>query len=74
MNTKITVIKQHEGGNKVNPIASDLKLSHFTVSTILKVKERIREAVIGSAPMQFTVITKQRVGLLPRMEKFLNIC
>jgi hypothetical protein len=33
----------------VNTIARDLKLSHSTVSTILKDKERIREAVKGSA-------------------------
>ena len=36
------VIKQYEGGKKVNAIARDLNLSHSTVSTILKDKERQR--------------------------------
>ncbi|XP_064101295.1 tigger transposable element-derived protein 1-like [Macrobrachium nipponense] len=54
----MAVIKQFEGGKKVNVIAHDMKLSHSTVSMILKDKERIREAVKGSAPMRST--TKAR--------------
>ena len=57
----------------MNVIARDLKLSHSTVSTILKDKERIREAVKGSAPMQSTVITKQRTGPIHEMEKLLHM-
>ena len=55
--TKMQVIKQYEGGKKVNVIARDLKLSHspVTVSTILKVKER------------------QRTGTIHEMEKFLHV-
>ena len=42
-------------------IAHGQKLSHSTtVSTILKARERIRQAVKGSAPIQSTIITKQR--------------
>ena len=44
--TKMQVIKQYEGGKKVNAIARDLKLSHSTVSTILKDKERQRTGPI----------------------------
>ena len=73
LNTKMMVIRQREGGKKVNVIAHDLKLSHSTVSTILKDKERIREAVKGSAPMQSTIITKQRTGPVHEMEKLLYI-
>ena len=57
----------------VNVIARDMNLSHSTVSTILKDKERIREAVKGSAPMQSTIITKQRSGPIHEMEKLLYI-
>lgn len=73
LDTKMKVIKQYEGGKKVNAIARDTKLSHSTVSTILKDKERIREAVKGSAPMRSTVITKQRSGHIHEMEKLLYI-
>ncbi|XP_076054507.1 putative CENPB DNA-binding domain-containing protein 1 [Oratosquilla oratoria] len=69
--TKIIVIKQHERGKKVNVIARDMKLSHSTVSTILKDKEKIREAVKG--PMQSTLLTKQRFGPIHEMEKLLHI-
>ena len=44
------MVRQHNGGKKVNLNARDLKLSHSTVSTILKDKERICDAVQGSAP------------------------
>ena len=43
LETKMKVIKEYEGGKKVNSIARDLQLSHSTVSTILKDKERIKE-------------------------------
>lgn len=52
INTKIKVIKQLKWGKKVNVIMSDLKLSHTTVSTILKNKEKICEAVKCSAIVQ----------------------
>ena len=34
LTTKMQVIKQYEGGNKVNAITRDLKLSHSTVSLL----------------------------------------
>ena len=70
---KMKVIKQYEGGKKVSVIARDLQLPHSTVSTILKDKERIHEAVKGSALMRSTVITKQRTGPIHEMEKLLNV-
>ncbi|XP_064090764.1 tigger transposable element-derived protein 1-like [Macrobrachium nipponense] len=73
LDTKMTVIKQFEEGKKVNVIARDMKLSHSTVSTILKDKERIRDAVKGSAPMRSTVITIQRTGPIHEMEKLLHV-
>ncbi|KAM8769930.1 putative CENPB DNA-binding domain-containing protein 1 [Rhynchonycteris naso] len=73
LHTKMEVIKQDEGGKKVNVIARDMKLSHLTVSTILKDEERIHEAVKGSAPMRSTVLTKHRSGPIHKMEKLLYI-
>ena len=52
LDTKKVVIKQFEGGKKkVNVIARDQKLTHSTVSTILKDKETIRNDVKGCTPM-----------------------
>ena len=62
LNTKMMVIRQHEGGKKVNVIACDLKLSHAT--TVL---------TKGSAPVQSTTITKQRTGPVYEMETMLYI-
>nr|XP_033811880.1 CENPB DNA-binding domain-containing protein 1-like [Geotrypetes seraphini] len=73
LDTKMMIIKQYKGGKKVNAIACDIKLSHFTVSTIMKDKNRICEAVKGSAPLRSTVITKQRTGPIHEMENLLNI-
>nr|XP_033800018.1 tigger transposable element-derived protein 1-like [Geotrypetes seraphini] len=73
LDTKMMIIKQYEGGKKVNAIACDLKLSHSTVSIIIKDKNRICEAVKGSAPLRSTVITKQCTGPFHEMEKLLNI-
>ncbi|XP_028664019.1 putative CENPB DNA-binding domain-containing protein 1 [Erpetoichthys calabaricus] len=73
LDTKMMILKQYEGGKKVNVIACDMKLSHSTVSTVLKDKNRIREAVNGSAPLRSTVITKQHTGPIHEMEKLLNI-
>uniref|UniRef100_A0A0L8HKQ7 HTH psq-type domain-containing protein n=1 Tax=Octopus bimaculoides TaxID=37653 RepID=A0A0L8HKQ7_OCTBM len=73
LDTKMMVIREHEGGKKVNEIAHELKLSHSTVTTISKDKERIREAVKGSASMRSTVMTKQRTGAVHEMEKLLQI-
>lgn len=67
---KMKVIKQYEGGKKVNTIACDLQLSHSTVSTILKDKERIREAVKGSPSMKST-ITIKRYESSHKVEKLL---
>ena len=74
LDTKMLVIKQFEGGKKkVNVFARDQKLTHSTVSTILKDKERIRNDVKGFTPMRSTVITKQRSGNNHDMYKLLHI-
>ena len=71
LETKMKVIKEYEGGKKVNSIARDNQLSHSTVSTIVKDKDRIKEAVKAAAPIKSTIITKQREGPIAEMEKLL---
>jgi len=45
LKTKHKIILQFESDKKVKDKAHDLKLSHSTISTILKDKKRILEAV-----------------------------
>uniref|UniRef100_A0A8C9W2M3 HTH CENPB-type domain-containing protein n=1 Tax=Scleropages formosus TaxID=113540 RepID=A0A8C9W2M3_SCLFO len=68
---KVKIIVQHENGKSVSTIARDLGFSHSTISTIIKDKARIREAVKGSAPLKATIITKKRQGPIDEMEKLL---
>lgn len=68
---KLKVIKQYESGKTVNVIARDLGWSHSTVTTILKNRTKITQAVKGAAPMKSTIITKQREGPIADMEKLL---
>ncbi|KAM9607612.1 tigger transposable element-derived protein 1-like [Trichechus inunguis] len=47
-------------------------MSHLTVTTILKNKEKILQTVKGSAPLKATRLTKIREGLTSGMEKSLR--
>jgi predicted XRE-type DNA-binding protein len=67
---KHEILSQHESGMKANELASNFKLSHSTVSTILKDKEKYLKEVKIARPMQTAVIGK-RDGLIPEVEKLL---
>lgn len=69
---KIKIIQDYEAGKTVKEIACDLKLAHSTISTILKDKVRVKEAM-KSLPGSKAVITRQRKGLIHEMEKLLAI-
>ncbi|XP_038608665.1 zinc finger protein 500-like isoform X2 [Tachyglossus aculeatus] len=71
METKMEIIKWAETGETPTQIGRALDIPRTTIITILKDKARIREYVRGSAPMQSTVITKRRVGLIAQVEKLL---
>ena len=71
METKVDIIKRSEKGETPTNIGNLLGLSRSTVATIIKDKNRIMDHVKGSAPMQSTVITKQRSGLIIEMERLL---
>ena len=69
---KMKIVKDYEGGKKVKVIADDMKLMHSTISTILKDKVRVKEAVKASTGFK-AIITRQRKGLIHEMEKVLAI-
>ena len=71
MKVKLDIIKRSKNGETPTNIGRSLSFSRSTVATILKDKERIIKHVKGSAPMQATVITKQRSGLIIEMERLL---
>ena len=71
MKVKLDIIKRSKNGEIPTNIGRSHSLSRSTVATILEDKERIIEHVKGSAPMQATVITKQRSGLIIEMERLL---
>ena len=73
MEIKVDIVKRSERGESATNIGRALDLSRSTVATIIKDKERILSHVKGSAPMQSTVITKQRSGLLIETERLLNL-
>ncbi|KAM6452654.1 tigger transposable element-derived protein 1-like isoform 3-T3 [Liasis olivaceus] len=72
LDLKMKIIKAYDSGKKVNIIAQEEGLAHSTISTILKNKERIREAMKGS-PGTKAVITRQRKGLIHETEKLLML-
>ena len=73
MEVKLEVIKRAEKGEGVNSIGKALGFSHSTISTILKDKCKILEHMKGSTPMQSTMISKKRTGLIVEMERLLMI-
>ncbi|XP_042215701.1 tigger transposable element-derived protein 1-like isoform X3 [Homarus americanus] len=68
---KLKIIRQRDGGKSVNAIARDFGMSHSTITTIMKKREKILEAVKGSASMKATRLTKFREGPISNMEKML---
>lgn len=64
-------MKLNEGGNSVMGIAYQLGMSHSTIATILKNKNKVVEAVKGSASLKTTRLTKIQDGPVSDMEKLL---
>ncbi|CAM5131491.1 unnamed protein product [Natator depressus] len=72
METKMDV-KRSGKGETATEISRAFDIPQTSIMTTLKDKVRIQEHVQGSAPMQSTVITKQRVGLIAQVEKLLIV-
>jgi hypothetical protein len=58
-------------GKSVMVIARQSGMSHSTIATILKNKNKVTEAVKGSASLKTTRLTKIREGPISYMEKLL---
>ncbi|XP_018424936.1 PREDICTED: CENPB DNA-binding domain-containing protein 1 [Nanorana parkeri] len=72
LDMKVKIINDYEAGKKVNAIAQDVNLAHSTISTILKDKDKVKEAVKTSTGFK-AIITRQGKGLIHDMEKLLAI-
>ncbi|XP_072000501.1 tigger transposable element-derived protein 1-like [Engystomops pustulosus] len=73
MENKVEIIKRSERGETPSSIGRELGYSRSTIGTILKSKARIMEHVKGHSPMNATIITKQRSGIIIEMERLLII-
>lgn len=73
MEDKVEIIKRSERGENPSSIGRACGYSRSTIATILKDKDRIMEHVKRHTPMNATVITKHRSGLIIEMEKLLTI-
>ncbi|XP_067125448.1 tigger transposable element-derived protein 1 isoform X1 [Centruroides vittatus] len=67
---KLEILSLHEAGTKVMDLAYKFRLSHSTISTILKNRRKVLDEVKSASPMQATTIRK-REGLIPEVEKVL---
>ncbi|XP_072263547.1 tigger transposable element-derived protein 1-like [Pyxicephalus adspersus] len=71
MELKVEIIKRSERGETPSVIGRALGYNRSTIGTILKDKGKIMEHVKGHTPMNATIITKRRSGLIIEMERLL---
>ncbi|XP_069782454.1 protein NYNRIN-like [Narcine bancroftii] len=71
LEVKQKVIKQHNVGKAVNAFARDLGTLYSTITTILKDKENIFQAVKGSALLKATRLMKMQEGPISDIETLL---
>jgi len=71
LETQLKVIKDYKSGKSVMVIARQSGMSHSTIATILKNKNKVTEAAKGSASFKATRLTKIREGPISCMEKLL---
>lgn len=72
LETKMKIINNYEGGKTVKDIADAVEMAHSTISTILKTKDSVKEAVKASTSFN-AIITRQQEGLIHKTEKLLAI-
>ncbi|KAM3844347.1 tigger transposable element-derived protein 1-like isoform 2-T2 [Vipera latastei] len=70
LDLKMKIIKAHEKGKKIKTIVEEEGLASSTICTILRDKEKIKEA-IKSAPGTDAIITRNRTGLISKTEQLL---
>ena len=72
LEVRMKIVKEYEGGKKVQAIASSYGFSHSTISTIIKDKNKVKEMAKASTGYK-ALITRQRKGLVHQMVKLLSI-
>ena len=72
LETKVTIIKKLDSGEKMVNVARTFNMNRSTVGTIYKSKDRIMEHVKSAMPMQSTIISKKRGKLIEETEKLLS--
>jgi len=65
------VIKDYESGKSVMVIACQSSMSHSTIAMILRNKNKVTEAVKGSASLKAARLTKVQEGPISYLEKLL---
>jgi hypothetical protein len=70
---KERVINDYHNGKKVTLITDETKLSHSTVSTIIKNQAKILEALRQAVPVHSTILTAKRNGIMHEMERLLML-
>ena len=68
LDTKLKGIRNYESGKSVMVITRQLGMSHSTIATIFKKKNKVTEAVRGSASLKATRLTKIREWPLSDMD------
>ena len=72
METKVTIIKKLDSGEKIVNVARTFNMNCSNVGTIYKSKNRIMEHVKSAVPIQSTIISKKRGKLVEEKEKLLS--
>ena len=71
--TKVTMIKRVDGGERVADVARSFNVNRSTVATIYKKKASIMEHMKGAVPMEALCLSKKRGKVIQEMEKLLSI-
>jgi len=71
LETRLKVIKDYESGKSVMVIACQSSMSHSTIAMILRNKNKVTEAVKGSASLKAARLTKVQEGPISYLEKLL---
>ncbi|XP_068602057.1 tigger transposable element-derived protein 1-like [Brachionichthys hirsutus] len=72
LDIKMKIIKEYEGGKRVQAIADSYDFSHSTISTIVKDKNKVKEMAKASTGYD-AVLTRRRKGLVHETEKLLSV-
>ena len=70
--TKVTIIKKFDSGEKMVNVARTFNINCSTIGTIYKSKDCIMEHVKSAVPKKSTIISKKRDKLIEETEKLFS--